>query len=134
MIKKLTELNEALPGILIADILYLVLGEILILLLIPNPRLYAVGFLIGVICAVICIFHMSFQIRKVVYGKADSTKTMVSGSIIRMISLLAVAVILYIFNIGDFLSSIIGMFALKISAYLQPYIQAFASKIFRKGG
>lgn len=134
MIKRLTELNEALPGILIADVLYLVLGEILILLLIPNPRLYAAGFLVGVICAVICIFHMSFQIRKVVYGKADSTKTMVAGSIMRMIFMLTVAVILYIFNIGDFLSSIIGMFALKISAYLQPHMQGLSLKIFRKGG
>lgn len=134
MIEKLKELNEALPDILFIDLLYLAIGEIIIIAFLPNKLAYAVGYLIGVLYAVFCVFHMSFHIRKVVYGRADSSRTMIAGYGIRIAVLFLVVALLYIFNIGDILCALIGMFAMKISAYLQPYFQKITSKILKKGG
>ncbi len=134
MIEKLKELNEALPGILIIDLLYLIIGEVIIIAFLPDKLAYALGYLIGVLYAVFCVFHMSFRIRKVVYGKADSSKTMIAGYSMRIAALFLVVALLYIFNIGNILAAFIGMFAMKISAYLQPYFQKMAFKILKKGG
>lgn len=134
MIKKLRELNEALPEILVVDFLYLVIGELIILLLIPDSMIYAVGFLSGVLYAVFSIFHMSFKIRKVVYGRANIKKTMMLSYLVRLLVMIVLFAVLYFFNIGDLLTALIGMFAMKVSAYLQPIISGITSRILKKGG
>ena len=132
MIKRLRELNEALPEILFIDFLYLILGELIIVLLIPDCRIYAVGFLFGVIYAVFSIFHMSLKIRKVVYGRASTRKTLILGYLVRLLVMVALFAVLYYFNIGDLLTALIGMFAMKVSAYLQPVVSGITSKILKK--
>ncbi len=132
MTEWLTDLNESLPGILILDLVYLILGEIIILLFIPNPVIYAVGFLAGVAYAVFCVFHMSFQIRKVVYG--GDSRALPVGSAFRMSMMLVVFVALHYFNIGDIVAACIGMFSMKVSAYLEPITHRITSRILKKGG
>jgi len=69
-----------------------------------------------------------------VYGRADSTRTMIVGFCTRVAVMFLVVVLLYISNIGNILCALIGMFAIKISVYLQPYLQKIAAKILKKGG
>ncbi len=128
----LIDLNESLPGILIIDLVYLVLGEIIIFLCVPNPIFCAIGFLVGVAYAVFCVFHMSFQIRKVVYG--GDSRAFPVGSALRMALMMAVFVTLHYFNIGHAVAAIIGMFAMKVSAYIEPAARKITSKILKKGG
>ncbi len=132
MTEKLTDLNEALPGVLLIDLAYLLIGVTVIFLFVPNPVFYAVGFLAGVIYAVICVFHMSFQIRKAVYGGAG--KAMVIGSVTRMAIMLVVFVALYYSNIGDIFTAFIGMLSMKVSAYAEPAVRGLTSRILKKGG
>lgn len=133
MIERLKELNETLPEILLLDFVYLILGEIIILCFVPHPGIYAVGFLAGVAYAVFAILHMSFRIRRVVYGQAGASKTLVLGYMIRLAVMLGLFAVLYIFNIGDLLCALIGMFSMKVSAYLQPFTYRMLSKILQKG-
>lgn len=129
MIGKLKELNEALPGVLIVDLVYMIIGEVIIMVLIPNPWIYAVGFFAGILYAVFCVIHMSFRIRRVVYGKAEPRKSMIAGYFVRLAVMVALFAVLYVFNIGDLLSALIGMFAMKVSAYVQPMLDGITSKI-----
>ena len=134
MTEDLKDLNDALPSVLLIDGIYLIVGEIIILSCIPNPSVYAVGFFAGVLYAIFGVFHMSFGIRKVVYGKANQRKTMIFGYLIRLVVMLGLFAVLYYFNIGDLLTALIGMFAMKLSAYASPLLQNVTSKIRRKGG
>lgn len=140
MKNKLIQLNEALPLILVIDLIYLVLGEAFILFLLPmllNTTVvwqYMTGFFAGVIYAVIGVFHMSFGIRKVVYGHANQTKTYIIGYVIRILIMIVIFAVLYIFNIGDLVAAVIGMFAMKVSAYLQPFADGASSKNLKKEG
>lgn len=133
MTEKMKELNEALPDLLLFDLLYLILGETVILLFVPNPSVYAAGFFAGVVYAVFCAFHMSFRIRKVVYGRANSSRTLVVGYLLRLAVMLVLFAVLYIFRIGDLLCALIGMFSMKVSAYMQPVTHRVLSKISKKG-
>ena len=122
MTNRLRDLNEALPEILVIDLLYLIIGEIVIFLLFENPAKFAVGFLAGVIYAIFCVLNMSFKVRKVVYGKANPKKSYLLGYLLRLTVMIAIFAIL------------VGMFIMKLSAYLQPAALRISSKILRKGG
>lgn len=129
MFKKLNDINEALPAMFAIETLYLLIGEVIILLL-PIADTAAtvrcmMGFLAGVIYSLFCSVHMSFRIRKVIYGGEGSTKTYVIGYIIRLMVMIVLFAVLYLLNIGDLLCAVIGMFSMKVAAYLQP----FADKI-----
>ena len=134
MTNRLRDLNEALPEILVIDLLYLIIGEIVIFLLFENPAKFAVGFLAGVIYAIFCVLNMSFKVRKVVYGKANPKKSYLLGYLLRLTVMISIFAILYLCDIGDLLAALVGMFIMKLSAYLQPAALRISSKILRKGG
>jgi hypothetical protein len=47
--------------------------------------------------------------------------------------MVALFAVLYFFHIGDLLAALVGMFAMKISAYLYPFVAKFIDKV-GKGG
>ena len=114
MLKRIKDINEALPGMLLIECIYLVVAQIIIFIAVPNKIMCAVGLLAGVIYAVFSSFHLSFTIRKVVYGG--------HGYIVRFLVMIILLALLYIFKAGDLLCAIIGMFSEKIAAYLSPLL------------
>ncbi len=133
MLKKINSLNPALPVMYLIELIYLIIGEVVIFIVFDNPAIYAVGFLAGVLYAAFASFHLGSRIHKVVYGRADTTKTLVIGYFIRLLVMVGLFAFLYYFHIGDLLAALIGMFAMKAAAYLQPAVAKFIYKE-RKGG
>ena len=72
ILDRIIDINPSIPGMLIINLIYLILGEIIIIALVPNTMRCAIGFLAGVIYSVFATFHMSSGIRKIVYGGAES--------------------------------------------------------------
>lgn len=126
MISKIKELNSSIPGMLFIDAVYLLIGEVIILAFVPDKLSCAIGFAAGILYSVFCTFHMSLRIRKVVYGGAKTSVTLVIGYLIRLIVMFAVFAILYFTDTGNLLCAVIGMFSMKVAAYLQPV----ADKLF----
>ena len=114
MLKRIKDINEALPGMLLIECIYLVVAQIIIF--------SAVGLLAGCLYAVFSSFHLSFTIRKVVYGGHKQSSTLVFGYIVRFLVMIILLALLYIFKAGDLLCAIIGMFSEKIAAYLSPLL------------
>ena len=84
ILDRIIDINPSIPGMLIINLIYLILGEIIIIALVPNTMRCAIGFLAGVIYSVFATFHMSSGIRKIVYGGAESRATMIIGYLIRL--------------------------------------------------
>ena len=84
IIDRIKELNEVLPEVFLVDLLYLLAGELVIWFLVPNKQMCAVGFLMGVVYSIFSSVHMSFRIRKIVYGHANESKTLLIGYFIRL--------------------------------------------------
>ena len=61
------------------------------------------------------------------------TRTLVIGYFVRLLVMVALFAVLYYFNIGDLIAALIGMFAMKISAYLQPSAVKFIQKLKKRG-
>lgn len=132
MIEKIKDINPSIPGMLMVQLLYLILGEALIICIAEAPLKLAVGFAAGVAYAVFSTFHMSFRIRKVVYGGANTSVTFVLGYIIRLVVMLVLFTVLYFLDLGDLLCAILGMFSMKVAAYMQPFTDKLINKI-KKG-
>lgn len=130
MLKKIREINEALPAMLFVDLIYLLIGEIIILLFVPGKLSCGIGLLAGVIYSVFSSFHLSFKIRQVVYGGANGSKTYILGYMIRLAVMIAILAILYISKMGDLVCAIIGMFSMKVAAYMWP----ITNKLFLERG
>ncbi len=128
MLERIKEINPSIPGMLIVQLLYLILGESLIIGIAATPLKYAVGFAAGVAYAVFSTFHMGFRIRKVVYGGADTRATFVIGYVIRFLVMLVLFAVLYFLDTGDLLCAILGMFSMKVAAYLQPFTDKLITK------
>lgn len=133
MIDRLRQINEALPEMILVDMVYLLIGEIIIFLFVPAKRICMVGLLAGVMYAVFASVQMSFRIRKIVFGHAPERKTMLIGYFVRLAVMLIVFTVLYVFRWGDLLCALIGMFSMKVSAYLQPFTNKLLAKISKKG-
>lgn len=132
MIERIKEINPSIPGMLMVQLLYLIVGETLIILIAPSPSKLAVGFAAGVAYSVFSTFHMSFRIRKVVYGGANTSVTFVLGYVIRLLVMLVLFAVLYFLDVGDLLCAILGMFSMKVAAYMQPLTDKLTNKI-KKG-
>lgn len=128
MLERIKDINPSIPGMLIVELLYLIVGEVLIIIIASSPLKFAVGLAAGVAYAVFSTFHMSFRIRKVVYGGANTSVTLVLGYVIRLIVMLVLFAVLYIFDLGDLLFAVLGMFSMKVAAYLQPFTDKLITK------
>ena len=128
MLERIKDINPSIPGMLVVELLYLIVGEVLIIIIASSPLKFAVGLAAGVVYAVFSTFHMSFRIRKVVYGGANTSVTLVLGYVIRLIVMLVLFAVLYIFDLGDLLFAVLGMFSMKVAAYLQPFTDKLITK------
>ena len=123
MLKRIRDINEALPGMLLIECMYLAIGEIIIFAVIPEKHMFAVGLLAGVIYAMFSSIHLSLTIRKVVYGGGHRTQmTLVLGYMVRFLVMICVLALLFILKAGDLLCAVIGMFSMKIAAYMCPVL------------
>jgi len=130
MIDRIKDINPSLPGMLLTEFIYLILGEVIILIFVPNKLVCGIGLLAGVMYAMFSSFHLSFRIRRVVYGGDNTTKTLVLGYLIRVLVMIVLFAVLYFTGIGDLVCAIIGMFSMKVAAYLGP----FTDKLFLAKG
>ena len=129
---KLKNTSSVLLDMIVTDTLYLVLGEIVILGFLPNKIFYAVGFLVGVIISVISAIHMKITLEHSLHQLGKSAvKRAILAYVVRMLTIAIILYGMYFTRIGDLLAGLIGMFALKLSAYLQPFTHEVTKKIIK---
>lgn len=127
---KFKHLSSVLLEMLIVDILYLIIGETVILIFLPDKEFYAIGFFIGVNISVFDTIHMKLAMEKSLHRlEKSAVKSSVFAYAIRMLIIAVIFVGMYFCGIGDILTALIGMFALKLSAYLQPLSHKVLKKV-----
>ena len=131
--KKNQTLLELLTGIVVIGI-----GIQIVCLVVSNNYLYdAVGLWAGIGICIFSAIHMYRSIEEAVdLGEVGATKHVRIGYATRMLVTLLVAGAVIYFHIGNYVTLLIGVFPLKLSAYLQPFTHKLFEKIetIRKGG
>ncbi len=131
--KKNQTLLELLAGIIVLGVVI----QIVCLIVSKNYLYDAIGLWSGVgICGVSAV-HMQRSIEDAVdLGEAGATKHVRLGYATRMVVTLLLAGAVIYFRIGNYVTLLIGVFPLKLAAYLQPVTHKLFQKIqhVRKGG
>ena len=129
--KKNNILIELLSGILFLGILV----QIICFFVVERQLYNAVGLWMGIAIACFMAIHMKRSIEDALdIGEEGAVKYARNAYMIRTIVSLVIACIVIIFKIGNPITLVIGIFPLKISAYIQPYIHKIFLWFSRKGG
>lgn len=128
--KKNNILIELLSGILFLG----VLAQAICFFVVERQLYSAVGLWTGIAIACFMVIHMKRSIEDVLdIGEEGAVKYARNAYAIRTIVALVVVGVVVIFKIGNPITLVIGIFPLKISAYLQPYIHKIFLRFSRKG-
>lgn len=124
--KKDRTLVELLTGIVL-------LGAIIqiICLIVSKDYLYnAIGLWSGIAIACFSAIHMKRSIEEALdLGEGGATKHVRTAYATRMIITLLIMGIVIYFNFGNPITLLVGVFPLKISAYLQPHMHKVFMRI-----
>ena len=103
----------------------------MIVLLIGKRILYCtIGLWLGIVISAVLAVHMKYSIEDAIdIGGYDARKKIRSDIMKRYLVVGVVIGILFYLNWGNPLTVLVGIFALKISAYLQPHMHKLFEKI-----
>lgn len=128
MIKKLKQLNEALPGLVAGIIIFGLLVEVCGVWFSSDKLRYTIGAFIGTACAV----YMAINIAQVIVDSVSlgegHEKLLALKSVLRYLIVVAVFFAMMFLKIGEMLPAIISLLGLKVSAYAQPLINKIIFK------
>ena len=123
--KALKRLNDALPLLVATILCYGAACGLIGVWFVKNRPAYVLGILIGTLCAVFMAVHIAMVLRDAVdVGATDGNTRMLSAkSALRYLIVAAVILGCAAAKIGDPIAMFIGVFGLKIAAYLQPLLK-----------
>ena len=118
--------NSTLKELLIGIGIYGCLAQ-LVLLILGNKLLYrSIGIWTGIGIAMFMAIHINRTLEDALdLGSEGAIKHVKKGYGFRVLVALVVMGVLIFFDLGDVFGAVIGIFSLKIAAYLQPLMHKF---------
>lgn len=126
------KINPTMVSLIILELIYGVIGIVIFSVLhcgfglledfFNDKFIFIVsGFLIGILISVFLIFLMTRTVENMVESGDDSAvKQGVIGALIRGVIVVTIIILILVTHIGNVFSMLIGLFGLKLSAYVQP--------------
>lgn len=129
MIKKIRDMNSALPGLLVGIVLFGAVSQIVGLFFVEEKINYSIGLWVGVLVAVFMAVHMAWSLNRVLGQNAKGAQAAATKqNMIRYLIVILILGILMITEAGNPIAAFVGVMGLKISAYLQPVFQKLDDK------
>lgn len=121
--------KQTLTELLIGNVIFGIIG-VIILFLFPKGRLYnELGFVWGVIVSCGMTIHMYSSLRgSIVMGEFGALKQIKKSYIIRVAGILVAFAFMKWLDFGNVMTGVVGLFALKFSAYIQPITHKIINK------
>ena len=132
MIKWMKRLNQALPMLVLGILAYGLLVELIGVWFVDDKIRYTTGLIIGIACAIGLAIHIAMIIEESVRIGEGHEKLLSFKSVLRYLVLCAVMIVMSYFKLGNMFTAIIGILGLKVSAYAQPLLNKFITKLNNK--
>lgn len=126
--------EQTMLELMLGNAIYGVLG-ILILLIFPDRAYNEIGFVWGVLVSCAMTYHIYVSLRKAIDMREEGAlkhTRMTYG--IRVFMILAAFALLAWLGVGNIITGLIGLFALKLSAYIQQFTHKILEKKFMRKG
>lgn len=127
----LRRINDALPGLVLGIVLYGVLVELAGVWFVDDKLGYTIGLWYGIAIAIGMAINLATVILDSVTldGGKNANRRIIAKSILRYVVVVILFFILGYFQFGNLFMALIGGGGLKISAYMQPFLQRAANKL-----
>ena len=134
------KINPTMVSLIVLELIYGLLGIVIISGLhfvfgvaekvFGDKYIYIIiGFLIGILMSIILVMLMARTVENMLsIGDNGAVKEGVIGALIRAAIVIAVIVLLLVTHVGNVISMLIGLFGLKLSAYIQPIADKYIKK------
>lgn len=130
LLKSGIRLNDTGKELIIGDIIYCIIGEIIILIF-ANRKLYcSIGFIIGLMISIFMIINMTIAMEQAMcFNESGADKHIRKTTLVRMLIVFAMLVLAGVADIGNIVATVAGVMALKVSAYIQPFTHILFNKL-----
>ena len=131
----LRRINDALPGLVLGIVIYGIVVEVVGVWFVEDKLRYSTGLLIGISLAIGLAVNIAVVIRDAVeiYGADGARTRLIIKSVLRYLVVVIVFFVMMKFNLGNLFTAFIGVLALKVSAYLQPFAHKVILKLQGRG-
>lgn len=130
------KINRMGKELLIGNIIYYIIGQIIILCVAERKFYISFGFFLGVLISTCMVIHMAVVIEQAMCFNEKGAETHIrKTTAIRMVLVMVALIIIGLTDIGNIVAAVMGVMALKVSAYLQPFThKVLVRKSKEKGG
>ncbi len=132
----LRRLNDALPGLVMGIIAYGIVVEFVCVWFVSDRLFFTTGLCIGIALACGMAVNMAAVLLDAVdrNGQSGARARIITKSILRYLIVVLVFFVMMKFNLGSLAAAFVGVFGLKISAYLQPVARKILIRLQGRGG
>ena len=126
----LKRINPSLPGLIAGILIYGVLVQITGVWFVEDKIGYSIGLWYGIVIGI----GMAINLATVIYdavtfdGEGNANKRVAAKSILRYIVVAILFGILGYFEFGNLFTAFLGVMGLKVSAYVQPFLNKIVNK------
>ena len=122
-------LTELLAGIVLAGIVFEIIG----LIFVKDRLSHSIGMLIGVVMALAMAIHMAFSLSNALDWDEEHAKhSLWKSNLLRYVLVVVCFMLTAYFRIGNMISCFFGIMTLKMAAYLQPHLHRLCNKYILK--
>ncbi|MEG1847950.1 MAG: ATP synthase subunit I [Lachnospiraceae bacterium] len=130
MIKRLKEMNSALPELLTGILAFGIVCELVGVWFVTDKLGFSLGLFLGVLLALGMAIHMALTLDTAVNMEQSSAekKVRLSG-IARYLIIIIVFILVMVTHIANPLAAFLGVMSLKVAAYLQPFTHRVGERL-----
>ena len=125
-----------MPGLILGILVYGAVVELAGVWFVADKLRYTTGLCIGIALACGMAVNMAVVLQDAVdiYGASEHGSAKIAAkSVLRYVIVVAVFFVMMKFNLGSLATAFIGVFGLKVSAYLQPVAHRWYLKMKGRG-
>lgn len=128
----LRRINPMLPRLVAGIVVYGLLVQLAGVWFVEDKIGYSVGLWYGIVIAIGMSVNLAMVIYDTVtfYSGENANKRVAAKAVLRYIVVAALLFILGYFEFGNLFMAFIGVFGLKISAYMQPLLNKLINKVY----
>lgn len=114
-------INDTGLELIIGDVIYYIIGQIIILLFTKHKLCHSIGYAYGVLLSMGMVIHMTISLEQAMcFNEKGADKHVKKTAFIRLLVAFAALVIFAALATDCIVGMMFGIMALKVSAYIQP--------------
>lgn len=129
MIKKIRQLNSALPGLFLGICVSGILFGLVFIWFVKEKWQFGLGLFLGVVMALLMAWHMAYTLDAAMnLGEEGAVKIMQKHYFLRYGAVVLLCGIVMVTGLANPLAVFLGIMTLKVAAYFEPFTHKFFYK------